>query len=372
MLEGLEELFLKSYKEKYNLSDEQVEEIKGRFIDYTQEGIIDIAVAKNLLPVIHYVVENKGDVLFILNDRIANDDDDDDIVGDDLEPYNMLNVAAEAEALDIINYFLDRKIFTVNQRAHENCKTALHSAVENNNIKAVELLLQKGADINAEFFNNLQNITFSSLDQVIHLSNEGGAEIEYMEMAKLLVKHGVQIRTNIDQLVPSAIKDFLLSIKKLDDSYNSALSNGKNDFCDIYENLKFEDQEIWFFRKAKEGLGNFNIVAEFITKKISEKNIIKYNEFAGLRAYDSLSEPKKDLLKILLKSKGITDNDFVKIDSYIKNHFFEIAGIAKSLENSVFELLGGAKEHIVPTITQYLQFEDTSIKIAGEAINDDC
>lgn len=221
------------------MSKEQSLKFEELCANGTVEEVIEIAIQNDLLPVIKYFIENGGNPHFIIKSNPI-------VLINTVftETRNILNVAAEENSLNVINYLLDNNVFTVDQRASENSITAFHSAIENENFEAAKLLLKKGADINAKYF--WHNDSCPILKSIfIGDGNEYG-----IKMAKFLVKHGIQIPDDIDSLCsdlaeqkfPSKriVKDFLLSIKKLDNSFN--------DSNNAYKNASPEIQEIWDIR----------------------------------------------------------------------------------------------------------------------------
>ncbi|KJV92827.1 hypothetical protein RBEMOGI_1464 [Rickettsia bellii str. RML Mogi] len=70
-------------------------------------------------------------------------------------------------------------------------------------------------------------------------------------------------------------------------------------------------------------------------------------------------------LRVLKNEKFTFEELTTKADNFVNNNFFKLARIANSLEKSDFEIL----ETIMPQITQYLKFEDSSVKIAGSNID---
>ncbi|WP_412708030.1 hypothetical protein [Candidatus Rickettsia kedanie] len=82
-----------------------------------------------------------------------------------------------------------------------------------------------------------------------------------------------------------------------------------------YNSSTSEVQEIWDARVSKHCLSK---LAAFIEKKFSKESAIGYKEYAALREYSSLPKHKKESLKILLSD----DNYLIKLDNYIKAHFF--------------------------------------------------
>ncbi|HJD65620.1 MAG TPA: hypothetical protein LFV91_00755 [Rickettsia endosymbiont of Bembidion nr. Transversale] len=69
----------------------------------------------------------------------------------------------------------------------------------------------------------------------------------------------------------------------------------------------------------------------------------------------------------VLKNEKFTFNELItRADNFVNNNFFKLARIADNLDGSDFELLG---ETIMPHITQYLKFKDSSVKIAGSNID---
>ncbi|WP_218460327.1 hypothetical protein [Rickettsia sp. TH2014] len=197
--------------------------------------------------------------------------------------------------------------------------------------------------------------------------DENGVEFEHLEMTKLFVRFGVQIPDNIDILcddslirhhpTKGSIKNLLLSIKELE--------NLQGDDCiNAYNASTPEVQEIWDARVSRYHL---NKLAKFIEKKFSKESTIENTEYAALREYSSLSKHKQEVLEILLARKNFNSDDFVKVDNHIKDHFFEIACTVKDLTGTVFAAI--AKAGIISEVTQYLHFEDSSIKIAGMSLD---
>ncbi|HJD59697.1 MAG TPA: ankyrin repeat domain-containing protein [Rickettsia endosymbiont of Omalisus fontisbellaquei] len=226
--EKLKESFLELYKEKHNLSEEELLEFRA----YYREGKAKLTVAEaayhDLLPVIKYFIENGGDPYFVM-----------DYMGGE---FNIFNIAAKKGSLDIINYLLDKNIFTVDQRASKNSKTPFHSAVEGNNIKVVELLLKRGADINAKFE---------------YVKQVGTAwffvvQLNLIEMAKFLLKQGIFIPKLALTDAP-VFKNFLLSMEKLENLQGDNLIKA-------YKASTPEAQEIWDARIAH--LTHENITTE--------------------------------------------------------------------------------------------------------------
>ncbi|QQV75323.1 hypothetical protein H6P87_00876 [Rickettsia tillamookensis] len=216
--EELKELFLELYKEQHNLSEEELLEFKHIYNTKEVESLVERAAYYDLLPVIKYFIENGGNPYFVIEE-----------FG---EEVTILNIAARKGSLDIINYLFDNNVFTVDQRASENAKTPFHSAVESDSIKAVEFLLQKGADINAEF-NCVGQVKTAWLFVV---------QLNFIEMAKFLLKHNVCIpELSYSYNVPE-LKDFLLPIKKLENLYITAQGN---DFINTYNSSTPEVQAIW-------------------------------------------------------------------------------------------------------------------------------
>ncbi|CAK6518542.1 hypothetical protein [Rickettsia helvetica] len=125
-----------------------------------------------------------------------------------------------------------------------------------------------------------------------------------------------------------------------------------------------EVQEIWDVRISRDHLSK---LAGFIEKKFSKESNIEHTEYAALREYNSLSKHKQEVLEILLARKNFNSDDLVKVDNYIKAHFFKIACTVKDLTGTAFEAI--AKAGIIGEITQHLHFEDSSTKIAGENLD---
>ncbi|MEY4463041.1 MAG: hypothetical protein RLZZ81_12 [Pseudomonadota bacterium] len=356
MFEELKELFVELTKEKHSCSREEIlEVINSECTNCTVEEIIILAARNGFLPIVEHFFRNGGNLHFVINEGG--------------EKLNLLNVAAEGDALNVINYLLDNNIFITDQRALENSRTPFHSAVEWNNIEAAKLLLKRGADMNTEF---KYGIVKTALRDILNIvCDADDIELNYIEMAKFLVRHGVQMPDNIDILCDDSliqryptkgtIKDLLLSIKKLENLQG-------NDFVNAYTTSSSEVQEIWDVRISRDHLGK---LAGFIEKKFSKESAIGYKEYAALREYSSLTKHKKEVLEIILAQKNFNSDDLIKVDNYIKAHFFKIALIGPNLVGSAFEAI--AKAEIIGEITQYLHFEDSSIKIAGASLDDiDC
>ncbi|MCZ6924566.1 MAG: hypothetical protein O7D30_03735 [Rickettsia endosymbiont of Ixodes persulcatus] len=87
---------MKLYKEKHNLSEEELLKFKYGYNDKKVEAIVERAVDYDLLPVIKYFIENGGNPYFVTTYFSKR--------------LNILNIAAERGCLDIINYLLE-KIF---------------------------------------------------------------------------------------------------------------------------------------------------------------------------------------------------------------------------------------------------------------------
>ncbi|WCR57463.1 MAG: hypothetical protein PG979_001520 [Rickettsia asembonensis] len=153
------------------------------------------------------------------------------------------------------------------------------------------------------------------------------------------------------------ITGLLLSIKRLEDLQG-------DDFINAYNALSPEVQEIWDVRISRYHLSK---LAEFIEKKFSKESSIEYKEYAALREYNSLTSNKKAILESYLARKNFNSDDFVKVDKHIKDHFFEIACTVKDLTGTVFAAI--SKAGIISEVTQYLHFEDSSIKIAGMSLD---
>ncbi|HJD59696.1 MAG TPA: ankyrin repeat domain-containing protein [Rickettsia endosymbiont of Omalisus fontisbellaquei] len=332
--EALKELFLKVYLERYYLSEEELLELRADYNEKKIKIMIAEAAHYDLLPVIKYFIEKGGNPYFVIEEYGAE--------------LTILNVAAKKGSLDIINYLLDKNIFTVDQRASKNSATPFHSAVEGNNIKAAELLMQKRADINAKFNIGEKKTVWYYIFTMNHI-----------EMAKFLLKHGIYV-PDIDLLDRREVGNLLLPIKELEDLYLYDDSKD-SDFISAYNALNPEVQEIWDIRVSKYRF--LSKLAEFIEKKFSKENAIGYKEYAVLREYSSLPKHKKEALEILLAQKNFNPDDLIKVDNYIKVHFFEIACTVKALTGTAFEAI--AEAGIIGEITQYLHFEDSGIKIAG-------
>lgn len=344
MLEELKEMFFALCQKKQNLSEQELLEFK-QIPDFQMPSIeeaLALAARNDLLPMLEYFTKNEGNLHIILDH--------------DNEKLSLLNIAAEEGSLDVLNYLLDNE---VEQESPKCTQTAFHSAIEGNQIEAAKLLLKRGADINAIYLRHEKG--YSALDKLFGIyMDENDVEFDYLEMAKFLVKCSVQIPNEVNTLYSDSfiqnqpnkgpIKNLLISIKELE---GLNIVDHKSDFNDAYNALDSEIQEIWDVRVSKN-------LARFISEKFSENANIEYKDYAALRKYNSLSEAKKEILEIFLEQNNYTSNDLVKIDNYIKNHFFEIAKVAKSLECSDLALLGS---DIIPQITQYLKFDD--IKIAG-------
>ena len=346
MLEELKVMFFELCQKKQNLSDEQLLELKQ-------------ASGNDLLPILEYFTENGGNPYFIIKDGETK--------------LNLLNIAAEENSLYILNYLLDKEIFTLDQEASESTQTAFHSAVEGNQIEATKLLLKRGANINAIYLRHGES--HSAIEKLFRIyKDENCIEYDYLEITKFLIKYGVTIPTSnyINKLCTDSfiqfhpnkgpIKDLLLSIKNLEDLYS--IGQG-DDFINAYKALDTETQEIWNIRQSR---ANLKKIANFIEEKFSKGTVaIEYKEYDHLRKYNSLPKYKKDALEIFLTNEKFTFNELITIvDNFVNNNFFKLARIADSLEGSDFELLG---ETIMPHITQYLKFEDSSVKIAGSNID---
>ncbi|MCC8377229.1 MAG: ankyrin repeat domain-containing protein [Rickettsia endosymbiont of Graphium doson] len=310
------------------------------------------------MHILEYFTKNGGDPRFIIEEEIGKTD--------------LLNIAAENGSLDVIAYLLDNNIFAINKGVSEDIKTVFDLAVESNKIETFKYLLKRGTKINAKF--NDEMIEFALYNIVKYI------EEDYREMAKFLVKHGAQIPDSTSALgntlgniicpehrierdpTVGDIKDFLLSIGKLEDLYSTGQGD---DFINAYKALDTETQEIWNIRQSRE---NLKKIANFIEEKFSKETVaIEYKEYDHLRKYNSLPKYKKDALEIFLINEKFTFNELItRADNFVNNNFFKLARIADSLEGSDFELLG---ETIMPHITQYLKFEDSSVKIAGSNID---
>jgi len=230
MLEKLKKLFFELYQENNNLSEQEILQLQKYLSKIiTLKDIMEVAVKNDFLPVIKCFVESGYSPYFVIENKIAGFK----------ETRNILNIAAEENSLNIIKYLLGNNIFIADQRASQESITPFHSAIENGNIEAAELLLKKGADINAEYFwhNNSYSILLCLL---ICKCNTYGLEI-----AKFLIKHGVNIPDNIRALCSSIeaqkyhsnniVEDFLLSVKKLDDLYNNFINGYKTASSEIQE-----------------------------------------------------------------------------------------------------------------------------------------
>ncbi|HJD55952.1 MAG TPA: hypothetical protein LFW21_04885 [Rickettsia endosymbiont of Pyrocoelia pectoralis] len=146
-------------------------------------------------------------------------------------------------------------------------------------------------------------------------------------MATFLIKYGIQIPDNIDELrddvvirlgpIKEPIKDFLVSIKQLENLQG-------NDFINAYEALAPEVQEIWDIRVSRDHLKE---LAKFISNKFSSETIIEYQEYAALREYSSLPKHKKDALELFLPDTNFTFDDLVIVDNYIEDHSLEFDDI---------------------------------------------
>jgi hypothetical protein len=267
MLEELKELFFELGRKINNWSEKEILMAQEEWGNCTAEEIVSLAARNDLVPVLEEFVKNGGDLHFVIDDGA--------------EKVNLRNIAAEEGSLNVINYLLDNNIFTVNQGASEGTHAPFHSAVEGNNIEAAKLLLKKGANINAEYLR--YNISYSTANKLfVVYKDENDVEFDHLEMAKLLVKFGVQIPDNIDmlcsdslvQLYPTKglIKDLLLSIKKLENLQGDDFANASTP----------EVQEIWDARISKNHLKK---LAGFIEKKFSKESTIEHTEYAAFREY---------------------------------------------------------------------------------------
>jgi|GEM_PF-2297435 len=347
--------------------EEELEQFRQETANATFNDIACIAACENDVSAIEFFIKEGDNPYFV-----------------DEDGNTILNLAAESGSLDVINYLLDNNIFTVDQRASENSKTPFHSAVEEYNIEAAELLLKKGADINAV---SLISVLLPNGDRAIeektalyttiHRAPPADEESELLKhgkIFKLLLKHGAEIK--YDNEIPdkqlilncpfifdspdsnSQISKLAFEIKSLEDLY--IVPNGN--FINTYESSSPAIQEIWRDRLFNNDSSKIQDLAEFIAEKFINDDVIEYNEYGALRKYTSFIKPQKDLLKILLESKGFNKSNITELENYIQDHFLKMACIGKDLTGSAFEKLD---QPMICGITQYLQFEDSSIKIAG-------
>lgn len=136
-----------------------------------------------------------------------------------------------------------------------------------------------------------------------------------MEMVKFLLKYDLCM-PNEDLLgvgcSSQEMKIFLLSVKKLENLQG-------NDFINAYKTLSPEVQEIQDVRVSRYRLSK---LAEFIEEKFSKESTIGYKEYFVLREYSSLTKHKKEILKTYLARKNFNSDELIKVDNYIKAHFF--------------------------------------------------
>ncbi|ABV75148.1 Ankyrin repeat [Rickettsia akari str. Hartford] len=186
------ELFLKLYLERYYLSEEELPEFRAYYRDGKAEAIVEESADQDLLPVIKYFIEKGGNPYLIIED--------------DYNKLTIFNIAANNGFLDIINYLLDNNIFTVDRRASENSVTPFHSAVEVDSIEAARLLLQNGADVNAEF----------EYAWAVKIAWLFVLELNRIEMAQILLENSIFIPKMhaFDSISLPLIANLLLSIKK--------------------------------------------------------------------------------------------------------------------------------------------------------------
>lgn len=327
MLKELKVMFFEAAIKIFDGSEEELLEAKQEWENYPVEEIVAAAVECNFLHILEYFTKNGGDSRFIIEEERGKTD--------------LLNIAAENGSLDVIAYLLDNNIFAINKGVSEDIKTIFDLAVESNKIETFKYLLKRGTKINAKF--NDEMIEFALYNIVKYI------EEDYREMAKLLVKHGAQIPDSTSALgniicpehrierdpTIGDIKDFLLSIGKLEDLYSTGQGD---DFIKAYNALNPETQEIWNIRQSR---ANLKKIANFIEEKFSKESVIKYEEYDHLRKYNSLPKYKKDALEIFLTNEKFTFNELItRADNFVNNNFFKLARIADSLEGSDFELLG--------------------------------
>ncbi|MGX6959931.1 MAG: ankyrin repeat domain-containing protein [Rickettsia endosymbiont of Pentastiridius leporinus] len=170
MLEELKELFFESCQKKQNLSEEKVLELKQAFESEmrTIEEVVSLATRNDFVPVLEYFAKNGGNLNFIINDGSRK--------------VNLLNIASEEGALNVINYLLDNNIFSVDESVDANSKTPFHSAVEGNKITAAKLLLERNANINAKYLGHNCNVFSTTIGKVFGIyEDENGIEFDYLE-----------------------------------------------------------------------------------------------------------------------------------------------------------------------------------------------
>ncbi|MGI4752438.1 MAG: ankyrin repeat domain-containing protein [Janthinobacterium lividum] len=363
MLEESKALFLELYKEKEKnewldaWTDEVMSLVQQQYSNYKLDGILQEAARHDLLPVIENYITRGGNLHIVVLDDCG-------------EKVNILNVAAANNSVTVMNYLLDNNIFNVDQRVSENARTALHSAVRENAMESTKFLLKKGANINLKFeyqYLGSQSEIRTVLHDIFSMRyNKNHEELDYLEMAKFLVGENIRIPDNLNELCSEGlvnrhpgknnIKNFLSSIKNLEKLY---IINRNSDFINAYKTSNAEVQKAWNARISLSKL------AKFIVEKFNTENSIDYKEYNLLREYSSLPKYKKEALKILLAQMNFNSDDLNKVDNFINNNFFEIAVIANNLQDSAFKLLVPT---IMPQVTKYLQFENASIKIAGNII----